>query len=110
MLEYRVPFFIWTNYKSKTEYVDCIGINYLSNLLYERANIAMPPYNQYLETLRRTIPYCNSFGYYSISRKEFIPLNEAQDEERKALLEYNYLEWNSIFDDENKNKNMFPVE
>ncbi len=110
VLEYRVPFFIWTNYESESGYIDCISMNYLSNLLYKKAGIDLPPYNLYLEQLRQVIPFCNAYGFYSKSVDRFIPLNEAKEEEIKALLEYNYLVWNSIFDDENRNTNLFPTD
>ncbi len=108
MLQYEVPFFIWTNYESETEEIELTSMNYLAGLLYQRAGMELPPYNQFLEQLRQTIPACNAFGYYSRSAGRFLPLDEAQGEEKQALLEYNYLEWNSMFDKENRNVIFFP--
>ena len=68
----------------------------------------MPEYNQYLEQVRQLIPACNSLGYYSYDAGQFLALDDAQGEEKKKLLEYNYLEWNSLFDEDNKNSVLFP--
>ena len=110
MLQYEVPFVIWTNYPSGSGETDLVSMNYLAGLLYQKADIELPPYNQYLEEIRRTIPACNAFGYYSVSERRFLPLEDARGEEKQALLEYNYLEWNSLFDKENRNEVFFPVQ
>ncbi len=110
MLQYTVPFFIWTNYPSESEEIELTSMNYLASLLYQRAGLELPAYNQYLEQLRQTIPACNAFGYYSKSAGGFLPLQDAQGGERQALWEYNVLEWNSLFDRENRNEVFFPVQ
>ena len=109
MLQYEVPFFIWTNYESESEELELTSMNYLAGLLYQRAGLELPPYNQFLEQLRQTVPACNSMGYYSKSAGGFLPLEDAQGEEKEALLEYHYLEWNSLFDSENRNEVFFPI-
>lgn len=108
MLQYTVPFFIWTNYQSESEEIELTSMNYLAGLLYQRAGMELPAYNQYLEQLRQMIPACNAFGYYSQSTGGFLPLQDAQGEEKQALWEYNVLEWNSLFDKENRNEVFFP--
>lgn len=108
MLQYEVPFFIWTNYETTSEEIELTSMNYLSGFLYQRANLEMPEYNQYLEQVRQLIPACNSLGYYSYDAGQFLALDDAQGEEKKKLLEYNYLEWNSLFDEDNKNSSLFP--
>jgi hypothetical protein len=110
MLQYTVPFFIWTNYPSESEEIELTSMNYLAGLLYQRAGMELPAYNQYLEQLRQTIPACNAFGYYSKSAGGFLPLEDAQGEEKQALWEYNVLEWNSLFDKENRNEVFFPAQ
>ena len=109
MLQYEVPFFIWTNYESKPQEIELVSMNYLSGLLYQRAGLKLPTYRQYLEQVRQTIPACNAFGYYSLSEGSFLPLRNASGKEKQALLEYSYLEWNSLFDTENRNELLFPV-
>lgn len=107
MLQYTVPFFIWTNYPSESEEIELISMNYLAGLLYQRAGLELPAYNQYLEQLRQTIPACNAFGYYSKSVGGFLPLQEAQGEEKHALWEYSVLEWNCLFDKNNRSEIFF---
>ena len=110
MLQYKVPFFIWTNYPSESEELEIVSMNYLAGLLYKRAGMEPPPYSQYLEQVRQTIPACNSFGFYSRSAQSFLPLEDARGEEQRILLEYNYLEWNNLFDTEKRNKVLFPIQ
>lgn len=110
MLQYEVPFFIWTNYPSESEEIELVSMNYLAGLLYQRAGLELPPYNRYLEELRQTIPACNAFGYYSKAEGAFLPLQDARGEEKQALWEYNILEWNCLFDKENRNEIFFPAQ
>lgn len=88
MLQYEVPFFIWTNYETASAEIELTSMNYLSGFLYQRANLEMPEYNQYLEQVRQLIPACNSLGYYSYDAGQFLALDDAQGEEKKKLLEY----------------------
>ena len=108
MLQYTVPFFIWTNYESEPDEIELISMNYLSNIVYQRAGIELPAYNQYLEEVRQTIPACNSLGYYSKDHACFQELKEARGKEKDALNTYNLVEWNGIFDDDKKNTIFFP--
>lgn len=108
MLQYTVPFFIWTNYESESDEIELISMNYLSNIVYQRAGIELPAYNKYLEEVRQTIPACNSLGYYSKDHKCFQELKEAQGIEEEALYTYNLVEWNGVFDEDNKNPIFFP--
>lgn len=108
MLQYEVPFFIWTNYPSESEEMELTSMNYLAGLLYQRADMQLPPYQQYLEQIRRVIPACNSLGYYSNDQQGFLTMDEAQGNEKETLLEYNKVEWNCLFDSDNKNAVLFP--
>ena len=108
MLQYEVPFFIWTNYETESKEMELISMNYLAGLLYQRAGLELPPYNQYLEHLRQEIPACNSLGYYSNDTDSFLELNEAQGNEKEALREYNWLVWNCLFDKDDRNTVFFP--
>ena len=109
MLQYEVPFFIWTNYESESGETELVSMNFLAGLLYQKAGLPLPPYNRYLEQLREGIGACNALGYYSKTAGRFLPRAEAQGEEKQALLEYSYLEWNSLFDKDNTNEVFFPI-
>ncbi len=109
MLQYTVPFFIWTNYESESAEVEVTSMNFLAGLLLERAGMELPAYQQYLEDLRKTIPACNTFGYYSRSAGGFLEMDEAAGEEAEALRQYNQVVWNGVFDAENRNQIFFPA-
>ena len=100
-LRYEVPFFIWTNYQSKEQEVELTSLNYLSNYVYETANIPLPAYNCFLKDVQETIPAINSQGYYSLKKQCFLSLDEAASEDEDILNKYNILVYNSLFDVEN---------
>ena len=102
MLLYEVPFFIWSNYDSKEDVIELTSLNYLSNLVYEKARIPMPSFNLYLQDIHMIVPAMNAFGYYSISSGCFLPLQDASGKEIEILNEYNLVEWNCMFDKDNR--------
>ena len=109
VLQYTVPFFIWTNYETGESEVKLTSMNYLAGLLFEKAGIDLPAYQQYLLDLQTTIPACNALGYYSYSENRFIDIREAPENEQFALNEYNKVIWNGIFDGSNRSEVFFPV-
>ena len=109
-LKYIVPFFIWTNYESGYEYVDLTSLNFLSTYVYNKAGLKLPGYNCFLSKLEETIPAMNSQGYYSDNNKTFRAIQEAETEEKECLDDYWMVEYNSLFDYENRSQILFPLE
>lgn len=72
-----------------------VRLNFLSNYLYETAGLSLPAYND--------------FGYYSKTRKAFIPYEEAEGKEAEILELYRILQYNSLFDKENRSQVFFPT-
>ena len=107
--KYKVPFFIWTNYDIDEKYIECTSLNYLSSYVYEVAGIPLPTYNKFLSELEEKIPSINANGFYSLESKSFMPFNEASKNEKEWLLKYEQLQYNSLFDLENRNKKLFPT-
>lgn len=105
---YTVPFFIWTNYDTPEENVEITSLNYLSTMTLERANIDLPAYNQFLAEMMEEVPAINARGYYSISEGKYKHIDDATGEEKKWIRNYNILQYNSMFDDENKSTLFFP--
>lgn len=103
---YTVPFFIWTNYKTDAKVMNTTSINYLSTLTLERANIDLPPYNQFLADMMMDIPAINGRGYYSKGRKRYIHIEDAVGDEAAWIKKYNILQYNGMFDD-NRSKKFF---
>ena len=108
--KYKVPFFIWTNYDIDEKYIECTSLNYLSSYVYEVAGIPLPTYNKFLSELEEKIPSINANGFYSLESKSFMPFNEASKNEKEWLLKYEQLQYNSLFDLENRNKKLFAKE
>lgn len=105
---YTVPFFIWTNYETEAQTVDITSLNYLSTLTLERANIDLPAYNQFLADMMEVVPAINSRGYYSKSQECFLHVDAATGNEAKWIKAYNMLQYNSMFDEKNRNATLFP--
>lgn len=95
---YKVPFFVWTNYESKSIDVPLTSLNYLSNYVYKVAGIEFPPYNRFLSDMQEQIPAMNSWGFYSTTHHKFLNYNYADGKEKKMLQDYRMLQYNSIFD------------
>ena len=105
---YTVPFFIWTNYETQAQTIDITSLNYLSTLTLERANIDLPAYNQFLADMMENVPAINSRGYYSKSNECFLHTDAATGDEAKWIKAYNILQYNSMFDEDNRNSLLFP--
>lgn len=105
---YKVPFFIWTNYATPEETIPVTSLNYLSALTLERAGIALPPYSQFLEELRKVVPAMNPRGYYSIENQKYLHLDDASGEEAAWLKKYEILQYNAMFDKKNRSEVFFP--
>ena len=99
---YIVPYVIWTNYASSSQTPPLTSLNYLENYVYEAAGLPLPAYNQLLLRYQRCIPAINSLGYYSAASGRFLPLSDASGEEADALLQYEQLEYNALFDAKNR--------
>ena len=108
MLQYTVPFFIWANFDIEEQYVELTSLNFLSNLLLETAGLELPAYNEFLADVQEVIPAMNSFGYYSKAQGKFVPYDKATGIEAEMLQQYQILQYNCIFDEENKSDVFFP--
>ncbi len=106
---YMVPFFVWANYDIPEKEIELIGLNYMMNEVYEAADMELPPYNLFLEELRRVIPYMNKYAYYSVSQQAFSKLETAKEKEKEMLDLYAILEYNNMFDHKKRNKDFFPL-
>lgn len=106
MLQYMVPFFIWANYDIEEQHVECTSLNYLANYMYEVAGIELPAYNQFLKELQEVVPAMNVNGYYSVEQGCFVGYDE---EEIDLLNTYEILQYNNLFDVENRNEVFFPI-
>ncbi len=106
-LMYTVPFFIWANYDIEEKEIGLTSLNYLSTYLMEVAGLSKSAYQQFLTDMKEEIPAINALGYYSKSKQCFMRVEDAEGEEAEALLRYQLLQYNGIFDVKNKSKVFF---
>ena len=107
--KYMVPFFIWANYDIEEQYIGCTSLNYLSNYMYEAAGMPLPSYNQFLKDVQEVIPAMNANGYFSVANKCFVTYDQAESTEKEMLDLYEQVQYNNLFDVENRNEVLFPV-
>lgn len=107
MLQYTVPFFIWANYDIEEATVPCTSLNYLSRYVLECAGLELPTYYCILKDIEETIPAMNAFGYYSVEKGRFVTFDEAEGKEAQMLEMYEHIQYNNLFDAENRNYELF---
>lgn len=108
MKQYMVPFFVWANYQIDGRDVGLTSLNFLSNYIFEAANLPLPAYNAFLKDVQTVIPAMNAYGYYSEANGCFLPYGEATGEEASWLEKYRILQYNAIFDKGNRSNVFFP--
>lgn len=101
---YIVPFVIWANYDIEEKTVDHLSVNYLSSLLMEVAGLQKSGYQKFLTQLSKTLPVITGNvmidkdgNYYSIDDNPY----------DKEMNEYSILQYNHLFDEENRSDDFF---
>lgn len=101
---HTVPFFVWANYDIEEQVVDCTSVNYLTNYIYDVAQIPKPGYNRFLEKLQENIPVFSTNKVYSQSEKQYVEYTEISADEEKLMQQYNYLVYNAVYDVDDRSK------
>ena len=109
ILEYEVPFLIWTNFPIEEHEADEISMNYLSSFLLETAGMEIPAWNRCLLELEEKIPALNGFAYFSKETGSYQRVEEAEGEEREYLETYRLLQYNGFLDTKHRNPVLFPA-
>ena len=109
MKKYTVPFVVWTNYDMEEQDVPKSSMSMLSYYLYEAAGIEQPAYNRFLKDFSKVIPEWNALGYYSMEEGRYKSFDEATGIEEEWIFKYKCLQYNSLFDTENRSEIFFPV-
>ena len=107
--KYITPFIIWANYDfDYTSYdVDDISINYLSSLVLDVAGIEKTLYLEFLDNMREFIPIITGNGYVD-KYNHYHDFTE-ETEFTNLIKQYNYLQYNNMFDKNNKLTNLFTI-
>lgn len=96
----KVPFVLWANYDIPEEQGTELSLNYLSSLLLETAGLPRTGYQQFLSALRETVPAVNGVGYRDADGAWYKRRSELSEAARASLLQYEMLQYNLLFDDE----------
>lgn len=107
MNQYTVPFFIWANFDIPEDTVEITSLNFLGNLLLEYAGVGQQGYHAALAEIRQVIPAVSANGYYSKTQGCYLPLDQAQGEEKEALRLYAMLQYNDLFDGKHRDEGLF---
>lgn len=103
-----VPFFVWANFDIEEKTLEentCLS--YLSLYLLEAAGLELPAYYQFLQEMEDVIPSMNNLGYYSRSQGALIPYAEATGEEKAWLDKYAIVQYNNLFDEDERSGKFF---
>lgn len=104
-LRYMTPFVIWANYDIPEATVEKMSSNYLSTLLLQVAGLELTDYNKFLAAMYQKLPVTNMVGYID-SEDNYYSLGE-ESEYSELLNTYNCIQYNNMFDMENKQNFLF---
>ena len=107
---HMTPFLIWANYDIPEAEGLELSINYLSSLLLETANLPLTGYQQFLSQLQETVPVINAVGYRESDGSFTAKVSGLSQEGQEAVLEYQQLQYNELFDRENRLDSFFFLE
>lgn len=107
---HTVPFFVWANYDIEEQTVEVTSVNYLTNYIYDVAQIPKPGYNRFLEELQESLPIFSINEVYSQSENKYIKYSELPENEAELMQQYNYLVYNAVFDVEGRSEMFKGVE
>lgn len=86
---YTVPFIIWTNYEQESKEGIKTSSNYLSNYMFESANLPKNKINLFLDGIENDIPQINATGHYDVNGN----WSDNDITKSDALKNYSYLEY-----------------
>lgn len=106
-LRHMTPFLIWANYDIEEQEGLVLSINHLSALMMETANLPMTGYQQFSAQLRELAPVINAVGYREAGGAGVSRRSELSQEAQEAVLQYEQLQYNQLFDRENRVEEFF---
>lgn len=108
MEKYKVPFVLWANYEIEEETVEKTSLNYLYSIMADRLELPMTGYQKYLLDLSEDIPVINALGYWGADGN-FYELEDRQSPYWEKVNDYNILEYNYIFGQDDRNMELFSL-
>ncbi len=105
---HTTPFYIWANYDIEEQYIERLSANYLSSYVLKTAGVKLTEYNKYLLNLSKTLPVIDTVGYIDAAGTYY--RWSSTSDYTKILDEYEKIQYNNIFDSENKNNDIFYID
>lgn len=93
--QYKVPFMIWANYDINEENIDAVSLNYLGNILLEKAGLSTNGYGEFLNEIRQEMPVINSLGYMSA---DGVFHEKGESETTETINDYQKVQYNVFHD------------
>lgn len=107
--QYITPFILWTNYDMEFEEIDRLSVSYLPVLMFEKANLPMPLYFQYISKMKEEVPVVHPLGYYD-KEDEFHTWNDWKSQPDYPLFKDFYiLQHNNVFDLRKRDDDLFRI-
>lgn len=95
---HTVPFFVWANYDIEERTGESTSVNYLTNYIYDVAQIPKPSYNLFLEQLQKSVPILSVDKVYSQAKNQYVEYTELSGDEARLMQQYHYLVYNAVYD------------
>lgn len=108
MKRYQVPFFIWANYDIREDEIEQTSINYLSTIMMETAGMKLTAYQKFLLDMYQYVPCISANGYYDYEGG----LHDWSETDNKVIdwiEKYRIVQYNYIFDKENRLEQFFSM-
>ena len=101
---YATPYVIWANYDIEEQELD-MSANYLSSYVMQLAGMKLTGYNKYLLDLQKELPVISAVCYQGTDGV-FHEIDE-KSEYTDKIEEYKLIQYNNLFDIENRNNEFF---
>ncbi len=102
------PFIIWANYDIDEKFIDKLSVNYLSSYVLDVAGVELTDYNKYLIKLSEQLPVIDTVGYID-AQGNYYKWSQTSPY-LETLSEYEKIQYNGIFDTDNKKNDIFLIE
>lgn len=104
---YSTPYIIWANYDIEEAEVD-MSANYLSSYVMNLAGLKLTGYNKYLLELQKKLPVISAVCYMDAEGNLYE--NDEKSEYSDLIEEYQMIQYNNLFDVENRHNDFFFLE
>ncbi|MBR2527352.1 MAG: LTA synthase family protein [Oscillospiraceae bacterium] len=105
---YEVPFVIWANFDMKEGRIPRTSMNYMQTNLLRAFHGKRTGYQKFLADLQKEVPVINAFGYIA-KDGSFYEIDDKTSSWYEMVHEYEILEYNCLFDKENRVENFFDL-